>query len=49
MTPSSSQPPLIRFAGIGKRFPGVVALLEFAFDIAPGEINEVISENVASN
>jgi ribose transport system ATP-binding protein len=47
MTPSSSKPPLIRFAGIGKRFPGVVALQGVSFAVAAGEIHAVVGENGA--
>jgi len=39
--------PAIRFRGITKRFPGVVALEDVGFDVAPGTCHAVCGENGA--
>ena len=39
--------PLLRMRGIGKRFPGVVALDQVDFEIAAGEVVALIGENGA--
>lgn len=39
--------PLIRMVGITKEFPGVKALDNISFDIAPGEVHVLIGENGA--
>ena len=39
--------PLIEFAGVGKTFPGVVALDGVGFRVAPGEVRALIGENGA--
>jgi ribose transport system ATP-binding protein len=39
--------PLLTMHGIGKRFPGVVALNNVALDVLPGEIVALVGENGA--
>jgi inositol transport system ATP-binding protein len=39
--------PLLRMTGIGKRFPGVHALDQVDFEVAPGEIHALLGENGA--
>jgi ribose transport system ATP-binding protein len=39
--------PIISFQHVTKRFPGVVALRDVSFDIAPGELHAVVGENGA--
>ena len=39
--------PLLRMAGISKRFPGVMALDNVDFEVAPGEIHALLGENGA--
>jgi ABC-type sugar transport system ATPase subunit len=39
--------PAVRFSGITKRFPGVVALHDVSFDVAPGSCHAVCGENGA--
>ncbi|TPG14210.1 ATP-binding cassette domain-containing protein [Sphingomonas koreensis] len=38
---------LLSFRGVGKRFPGVVALDDVSFSVAPGEIRGLMGENGA--
>jgi ABC-type sugar transport system ATPase subunit len=39
--------PIIAFRGVGKRFPGVVALADVSFDVMPGECHAICGENGA--
>jgi inositol transport system ATP-binding protein len=39
--------PLLRMTGIGKRFPGVQALVDVGLEVAPGEIHALLGENGA--
>ncbi len=39
--------PAIRFRGISKRYPGIVALREVSFDVAPGSCHAICGENGA--
>src|SRR4051812_10977372 len=39
--------PLLRMVGIRKRFPGVMALDNVDFEVAPGEIHALLGENGA--
>ncbi len=39
--------PAVRFAGITKRFPGVTALDDVSFDVAPGSCHAICGENGA--
>ena len=39
--------PAVRFTGVTKRFPGVVALHDLSFDLAPGSCHAVCGENGA--
>src|SRR5262245_49232346 len=45
MNPTTT--PLLEMRGIGKRFPGVVALRNVSFDARPGEIVALMGENGA--
>jgi ABC-type sugar transport system ATPase subunit len=40
-------PPIVRFTGIGKQFPGVQALRAISFDIMPGSCHALCGENGA--
>jgi ribose transport system ATP-binding protein len=42
-----TQTPRLRFESISKSFPGVNALSEVSFDVAPGEIHGLLGENGA--
>ncbi|MFI5245719.1 MAG: ATP-binding cassette domain-containing protein, partial [Gemmatimonadales bacterium] len=39
--------PAVRFTGVTKRFPGVVALQGVSFDVAQGSCHAVCGENGA--
>jgi ABC-type sugar transport system ATPase subunit len=39
--------PRVRFTGITKRFPGIVALRDVSFDVAPGSCHAICGENGA--
>ena len=39
--------PLLSYAGVGKTFPGVVALEDVSFSVRPGEIRALMGENGA--
>jgi len=39
--------PIVAFRGVGKRFPGVVALADVTFDLAAGECHAICGENGA--
>ena len=43
----NSPEPLLKVSGIGKRFPGVVALSEVSLDLARGEVLALLGENGA--
>jgi len=47
MTSLSSQEPIVRIAGVTKRFPGVLALDRISVDFRAGEVHAVIGENGA--
>ena len=44
---SPGQGPLLRMAGVSKRFPGVLALDNVDFEVGPGEIHALLGENGA--
>ncbi|MDQ3787119.1 MAG: ATP-binding cassette domain-containing protein, partial [Actinomycetota bacterium] len=39
--------PVLSATGVGKRFPGVVALSDVDLDLAPGEVHALVGENGA--
>ena len=39
--------PIVKMEGIGKRFPGVIALDQISFEIMPGEVHVLLGENGA--
>jgi ABC-type sugar transport system ATPase subunit len=45
--PSPPTEPVVSFRCLTKRFPGVVALRDVSFDVAPGELHAVVGENGA--
>lgn len=45
--PSAATTPAIAMAGIGKRFPGVLALENVDLDLAPGKVHALMGENGA--
>ena len=47
VTDATMTEPLLRMAGISKRFPGVLALDNVDFEVAPGEIHALLGENGA--
>ncbi|WSY18691.1 sugar ABC transporter ATP-binding protein (plasmid) [Embleya sp. NBC_00896] len=40
-------PPVLQVTGVGKRFPGVVALEDVRLDLVPGEVHVLLGENGA--
>jgi ribose transport system ATP-binding protein len=47
MPPADPTPRLVEMKGIVKRFPGVLALDQVDFDLAPGEVHMLLGENGA--
>ena len=47
MSPADPAPRLVEMKGIVKRFPGVLALDQVDFDLAPGEVHMLLGENGA--
>jgi ABC-type sugar transport system ATPase subunit len=45
--PSEEKSPLLRVEGVGKSFPGVVALQDVSLEIFPGEVLGLVGENGA--
>ncbi len=45
--PSTATTPAIAMAGIGKRFPGVLALENVDLSLAPGKVHALMGENGA--
>jgi len=44
---SPGRPPLLQMRGIGKRYPGVVALDDVSLDLRAGEVHVLLGENGA--
>jgi ABC-type sugar transport system ATPase subunit len=45
--PSEEKSPLLRVEGVGKSFPGVVALQDVSLEVFPGEVLGIVGENGA--
>jgi ribose transport system ATP-binding protein len=45
--PVATTPPFLSLSGIGKAYPGVVALDDFSMDVRPGEVIGLVGENGA--
>src|ERR1700710_816946 len=45
--PAVATGPLLRLTGVGKRFPGVIALQNVSFDVRAGEVHAICGENGA--
>ena len=39
--------PFVSLRGLGKEYPGVLALVDVSFDIAPGSVHGLVGENGA--
>ena len=47
LTSTEVTPPFLSLSGIGKTYPGVVALDNFSMDVSPGEVIGLVGENGA--